>query len=100
MPQVMDTTGFSDPASMATSGQPSSSTAAGQDKSFGAPQGDRSRARERIQDLANEKNEYKTQRDEALRLLQGMQQTTQGLDRKSTRLNSSHIQKSRMPSSA
>ena len=56
----------------------------------------------------SQKQEYRMERFEVLwfptvtfsPLTKEIHQTSAGLDRKSTRLNSSHIQKSRMPSSA
>ena len=48
----------------------------------------------RIEDTDRERSKPEYERD----ILEGLKKL--GLDRKSTRLNSSHIQKSRMPSSA
>lgn len=65
----LDFGSLSDSATLAPNGQSVQSPAADPGRANGAPQGG-SRSQDRIQELAREKNEYRDQRDQALRTLE------------------------------
>jgi hypothetical protein len=65
----MDFGSLSESATLAPNGQSVTSPAADPGRANGAPEGG-SRAQARIQDLAREKNDYRDQRDQALRTLE------------------------------